>query len=126
MQPGTDTTESTAETPATPTPVTLTEKAAAMVKEAMRQEKLSGNGLRIGVMGGGCSGLQYLLDFAEKPTEEDFVSEQFGVKVFVDPFSATHLDGTIIDYVDDLNGSGFKFNNPNTVRTCGCGSSFAT
>ena len=126
MQPGTDTSKSAGEVPETPMPVTLTEKAAAMVKEAMKQESLTGHGLRVGVMGGGCSGLQYLLDFAEKPGEEDFVSDQFGIKVFVDPFSASRLDGTTIDYVDDLNGSGFKFNNPNTVRTCGCGSSFAT
>ena len=126
MQTGTETSPLTAVTPETPMPVTLTEKAATMVKEAMKQENLSGHGLRVGVMGGGCSGLQYLLDFAEKATDEDFVSEQFGVKVFVDPFSASHLDGTVIDYLEDLNGSGFKFNNPNTVRTCGCGSSFAT
>lgn len=126
MLPGTQGPTAPAATPETPMPVTLTEKAAAMAKEAMKQENLSGHGLRVGVMGGGCSGLQYLLDFAEKPTDEDFVSEQFGLKVFVDPFSASHLDGTVIDYLEDLNGSGFKFNNPNTIRTCGCGSSFAT
>lgn len=114
------------ETATMPTPVTLTEKAAAMVQEAMKQENLSGHGLRVGVMGGGCSGLQYLLDFAEKANDDDFVSTQHGVQIFVDPFSAGHLEGTTVDYVDDLNGSGFKFNNPNAVRACGCGNSFAS
>lgn len=109
-----------------PTPVVLTEKAAEMVKKAKEQEGLLTHGLRIGVIGGGCSGLQYLLDFAEQPSEEDFVSEQHGVTVFVDPFSASHLVGTEIDYIDGLQGSGFKFNNPNVQRSCGCGSSFST
>jgi len=126
MESSTEISGSTAKMPETPMPVTLTEKAATKVKEAMKQESFVGHGLRVGVMGGGCSGLQYLLDFAEKPTDDDFVSEQHGVKVYVDPFSAAHLDGTVIDYIDSLHGSGFKFNNPNTVRTCGCGSSFAT
>ncbi|MBI5508063.1 MAG: iron-sulfur cluster assembly accessory protein [Deltaproteobacteria bacterium] len=126
MQTGPQASGAEAVVPETPTPVTLTDKAAMMVKEAMKQENLTGHGLRVGVMGGGCSGLQYLLDFAKESTEDDFVSEQHGVKVFVDPFSAAHLEGTVIDYIDDLNGSGFKFNNPNIVRACGCGSSFAT
>ncbi len=113
-------------TPEAPTPVTLTEKAAEMVKKAREQEGMPQHGLRIGVIGGGCSGLQYLLDFAEAPGDEDFVSVQHGVSVFVDSFSAGHLHGTIIDYVDGLHGSGFKFNNPNVQRSCGCGSSFQT
>lgn len=114
----------TRDLPEIPAPVTLTDKAVEMVKEAMAQEKLEGHALRIGVTGGGCSGLQYLLDFSDKPTEDDFVLEQGGVKVFIDPFSAAHLDGTVIDYVDGLHGSGFKFDNPQIVRSCGCGSSF--
>lgn len=115
------------ETPAqTPAPVRLTEKAAEQVKAAMKEEQLVDHGLRIGVMGGGCSGLQYLLDFAPKPERDDLVDEQHGIQMFVDPFSAGHLDGTVIDYVDDLNGTGFKFNNPKIVRSCGCGSSFTT
>ena len=112
--------------PLAPTPVSLTEKAAEMVRDAMEQEGLAGHGLRVGVIGGGCSGLQYLLDFSEKPVELDFVGEQHGIKVFVDPFSAAHLQGTVINYVDGLHGSGFKFENPNIVRSCGCGQSFAT
>jgi iron-sulfur cluster insertion protein len=110
----------------TPSPVSLTEKAAEMVKKAMTDEGLEGHGLRIGVIGGGCSGLQYLLDFAKTASDEDFVSQHHGIQVFVDPFSAGHLAGTVIDYVDGLHGSGFKFQNPNVQRSCGCGSSFNT
>lgn len=111
----------------TPTfPITLTEKACAMVQQAMAEEEGSVDGLRIGVIGGGCSGLQYLLDFTPGVTEDDWVDEQNGVKVLIDPFSAGHLSGTTIDYVDGLTGTGFKFENPNVVRACGCGSSFQT
>lgn len=113
-------------TPLLPMPVQITEKAAEMVKSAMAQEELVDHGLRIGVTGGGCSGLQYLLDFAETSREIDFAQLQHGIEVFIDPFSAAHLNGTIIDYVDSLTGSGFKFENPNIVRSCGCGSSFQT
>jgi iron-sulfur cluster assembly protein len=121
-----DATRSPEDVPETPAPVRLTEKAAEMVKAAMAEESLSGHALRVGVMGGGCSGLQYLLDFTAAPEEDDFVDEQLGVRIFVDPFSAGHLDGTVIDYVDDLGGTGFKFDNPKIVRSCGCGSSFTT
>ena len=107
-------------------PVKITEKAADMVREAMAQEELIEHGLRVGVTGGGCSGLQYLLDFSKLPAEVDFAEMQHGIQVFIDPFSAAHLKGTVIDYVDSLNGSGFKFENPNIVRSCGCGSSFQT
>jgi len=110
--------------PMTPMPVLITEKAAEMVKKAMAQEDASHQALRVGVIGGGCSGLQYLLDFTENPSEADFVDEQHGVKIFVDPFSGAHLMGTTVDYVDNLQGAGFKFENPNIQRSCGCGSSF--
>lgn len=122
--PTTQDTQMTDPMPAPPAPVELTEKAAEMVRVAMREEKLDGVGLRVAVMGGGCSGLQYLLDFDKAPKDDDLVAEFFGVQVYVDPFSAGHLAGTVIDYVDELNGSGFKFENPNVQRTCGCGSSF--
>ncbi len=112
--------------PAAPSPVQLTEKAAEMVLVAMREEKLEDVGLRVAVMGGGCSGLQYMLDFDKTPKDDDLVGEFFGVAVYVDPYSAGHLAGTVIDYVDSLNGSGFKFENPNIQRSCGCGSSFQT
>ena len=107
-------------------PVVLTDKALEMVRSAMEQEGLDGHGLRVGVIGGGCSGLQYLLDFSKEPMDDDVVSEQGGVTIFVDPFSAGHLKGTTIDYVDGLQGSGFKFENPNIQRSCGCGMSFTT
>lgn len=105
--------------------ILLTEKAAEMVKQAMAQEGLAGHGLRVGVIGGGCSGLQYMLDFSKEPVEDDFVFEQHGVTVYLDPFSAAHLNGTTINYVDSLQGAGFKFDNPNVQRSCGCGSSFS-
>jgi len=111
---------------APPPPISLTAKAAEMVRKAAEQEGLAGHALRVGVTGGGCSGLQYLLDFVKEPSAEDFVSTHHGVSVFVDPFSAGHLAGTVIDYVDGLQGSGFKFENPNIVKSCGCGSSFQT
>ncbi|MEZ4270324.1 MAG: iron-sulfur cluster assembly accessory protein [Myxococcota bacterium] len=116
--------EQSNEIPLMPSPVRLTDKAVDMVKQAMEQEGLEGHGLRVGVIGGGCSGLQYLLDFSKAPLEDDFVSEALGVSIYVDPYSAAHLAGTEIDYTDGLNGSGFKFNNPRIVRSCGCGSSF--
>ena len=108
------------------TPVTITEYAAEMVLKTMKEDKLENHGLRIGVTGGGCSGLQYLLDFSENSSELDFESNQYGVNIYIDPFSAAHLVGTSIDYQDSLKGVGFKFNNPNIIRSCGCGSSFQT
>ena len=105
-------------------PLSLTPKAAEMVKKAAEQEGLATFALRVGVIGGGCSGLQYQMDFVTEPSAEDFVSEHYGVALAIDPFSAGHLAGTVIDYAEGLQGSGFKFNNPNVVKTCGCGSSF--
>ncbi len=109
--------------PEPPDPISLTAKAAEAVKESMVEENLEGHALRIGVTGGGCAGLQYLLDFAQEPTEDDFVLEQHGVTIYIDPFSAAHLAGTKIDFVDGLQGSGFKFENPKIQRSCGCGMS---
>lgn len=106
--------------------LTLTGKAAEMVKVAMERDGVRGFGLRVGVLGGGCSGLQYNLSFEEKPGVEDVVFEQGGVTVFVDPASQPHLQGMTLDYITGLHGAGFKFLNPNATRTCGCGSSFAT
>lgn len=112
--------------PEAPFPIVLTEQAQKMVRDAMAQDPEAGDVLRIGVTGGGCSGLQYMLDFAPPATDFDFANEQGGVKVCIDPFSAAHLAGTTIDYVDGLSGTGFRFENPNVVRACGCGSSFQT
>jgi iron-sulfur cluster assembly accessory protein len=106
--------------------VRLTEKAAEMVKAAMAKEKVNGFGLRVGVVGGGCSGFQYQLAFEETPGADDAVFEQHGVRIFVDAVSREHLGGVTVDYVTGLHGAGFKFLNPNASRTCGCGSSFAT
>ncbi len=106
--------------------VTLTDKAAEMVKVAMAKEKVSGFGLRVGVVGGGCSGFQYQMAFEEAPGSDDMILEQHGVRIFIDAISQEHLAGVTVDYVTGLHGAGFKFLNPNAARTCGCGSSFAT
>jgi iron-sulfur cluster assembly protein len=106
-------------------PVLLTPKAVQMVKTTLEQEGLDPkSGLRIAVRGGGCSGFEYALDFDLEARPEDFQANYDGLKVFVDPVSARYLDGTEIDYVFGPMGSGFKFNNPNAVGSCGCGSSF--
>jgi iron-sulfur cluster assembly accessory protein len=105
-------------------PVVLTPKAAEMVKDAMQQEGLTGHGIRVGVMGGGCAGFQYSMDFEKDAKPGDLTFEQDGVKLFVDPMSSMYLQGVTIDYVVGLQGAGFKFNNPNARTTCGCGSSF--
>ena len=108
------------------TPVALTEKAIGMVKQAIAEEGLDAtHGLRVAVQGGGCSGLQYTLDFSNDVRPGDAVYDFSGLKVFIDMASAQFLKGTTIDYVSGLTGSGFKFNNPNAKRTCGCGSSFS-
>jgi iron-sulfur cluster assembly accessory protein len=95
------------------------------VKEAIEQENLQGHGIRIGVVGGGCSGFQYSMDFESAAKDGDVVLEQSGVKLFVDPMSSMYLQGVTIDYVQGLQGAGFKFTNPNAKNTCGCGSSFS-
>lgn len=106
-------------------PILLTPKAIEMVKEAMDAEKLEGHGLRVYVQGGGCAGFQYGLDFDNAPRPGDFEMSLDGLTVFVDPISAMHLEGTVIDYVMGISGAGFKFNNPTAKTTCGCGSSFS-
>ncbi len=105
--------------------VVLTDKAAEMVKATMLKEGVQGYGLRVGVVGGGCSGFQYHLAFEEKPGDGDAIYEQHGVTIFVDAASQPHLNGVTLDYVTGLHGAGFKFLNPSASRTCGCGSSFA-
>jgi iron-sulfur cluster assembly accessory protein len=76
-------------------------------------------------VGGGCSGFQYSMDFENEPKEGDVVYEQDGLKYFVDPMSSMYLQGVTVDYIQGLQGAGFKFNNPNARNTCGCGSSFS-
>jgi iron-sulfur cluster assembly accessory protein len=115
----------TADDAAADSPITLTPKAVEMVKEAIQKEGLAGWGIRIGVVGGGCSGFQYSMDFEKEPKDGDIDLEQDGVRVFVDPMSSMYLQGVTVDYVIGLQGAGFKFNNPNARTTCGCGSSFS-
>ena len=122
----TTTTPSTG-TPSTGTkfPVSLTPSAVAKVKEIMAQQSPVPAGLRIGVVGGGCSGFSYSMSFENSAGMMDKTFEIDGVKVFVDATSAMYLNGCNVDYVETLEGAGFKFNNPNVKSTCGCGSSFS-
>jgi iron-sulfur cluster assembly accessory protein len=106
-------------------PISLTPKAVEMVKDAMQREGLSGYGIRVGVMGGGCAGFQYSMDFEQAAKDGDVTFEQDGVKLYVDPMSSMYLQGVTVDYVVGLQGAGFKFNNPHAKSTCGCGSSFS-
>lgn len=107
-------------------PITLTDKAVEMVRAALAEtEGEDGDFLRVGVKGGGCAGFQYSLNFTDEVDDDDIASVIGGVKVVTDTFSANYLKGTELDYVETLQGSGFKFVNPNAKRTCGCGSSFA-
>lgn len=121
-----ETTQTTESSPTTQTPlVTLTEAAVAEVKRLMDVQDLTEGGLRLGVKGGGCSGLSYTINFDEKIGEFDTVCEQDGVKVIVDVKSAIYLEGMQLDYQKDLVSGGFKFLNPNASKTCGCGESFS-
>ncbi len=105
--------------------ISLTEAAAQEVKRLIDKEQKSNLGLRIGVKGGGCSGLSYVLALDEAtPKQYDTVFEQDGVKVLIDAKSHLYLDGTTIDYKTNLMGGGFEFSNPNAKKSCGCGSSF--
>jgi len=103
--------------------LTMTETAVQKVKSIL-SERGEEAGLRISVVGGGCSGFQYQMSLDKEPTAEDQVLEMNGLKIFVDNRSLLYLNGTRVDYVDGLTGSGFKFENPNTKGSCGCGESF--
>ena len=107
------------------TPLTLTPTAVAKVKEIMAQQNPVPAGLRVGVVGGGCSGFSYSMSFETGPGMMDKTFEIDGLKVFVDATSMMYLNGAIVDYVETLEGAGFKFENPNVKSTCGCGSSFS-
>ena len=105
--------------------VILTEKAAAEVKRVMEAQKFTDHILRVGVTGGGCSGFQYSLGFSKEYDEKvDARYEYYGVPVVVDKKSDLYLDGTTLDFYDGIEARGFKFDNPNAVKSCGCGSSF--
>jgi iron-sulfur cluster insertion protein len=106
--------------------VSLTPPAVEMAKRIRAKEGLSdAHALRVAVVGGGCSGFSYQLDFDDQPQEGDTVLDYDGIRVRVDPTSAEYLRGVQIDYVSSLSGGGFKFVNPNAKQTCGCGSSFS-
>jgi iron-sulfur cluster assembly accessory protein len=107
-------------------PLTFTERALDMIRSALEEtDAEDGEYLRVGVKGGGCSGFQYSLNFTDEVDDEDQLVVVGGVKIVTDAFSASYLKGTELDYVETLQGAGFKFNNPNAKRTCGCGSSFS-
>lgn len=107
--------------------INLTENAAQQALRIMSENAINTSkaGVKVAVKAGGCSGLNYILDIVESPEENDRVFLQNGVRVFVDPKSYLYLSGTEVDYESSLTGGGFKFQNPNAKRSCGCGTSFA-
>jgi iron-sulfur cluster assembly protein len=111
----------TAITPA----IQVTPKAVEKIKAAFAREGVSGGGLRLGVLGGGCSGLSYQFKYDAKPRANDNVFEFDGVQVFVDPKSMVFLEGMTLDYKESLMYSGFAFENPHAKKSCGCGTSFS-
>ena len=120
------TTTASPATPETKTlPINLTDNAITKVKEIMAQQDPVPAGLRVGVVGGGCSGFSYNMSFENAPGMMDKVFTFDGLKVFVDATSAMYLNGCVVDYVETLEAAGFKFENPNVKSTCGCGSSFS-
>ena len=105
--------------------IVITPVAAAKVKELMSEEPDAGDlVLRVAIQGGGCSGFQYGLGFDRGSVEGDLESEQHGIRLVVDPFSAPYLQGATVDFVHSIQESGFKIENPNAVASCGCGHSF--
>jgi iron-sulfur cluster assembly accessory protein len=107
--------------------VTVTPVAAVEVKRFMEAEKVSPDvgGLRVSVQPGGCSGFKYGLLIEDQAAEDDYIVQQEGFRMFVDPFSAQYINEVVIDYVSSMQGSGFTFKNPNATGGCGCGSSFS-
>ena len=106
-------------------PIILSEKAQAMALRATKAEDSASPFLRVSIKGGGCAGLKYNLDIDDKPSKFDVVCKLGDLTVAVDRFSLHYLANTTIDYQETLEGAGFKFDNPNARKTCGCGSSFA-
>jgi iron-sulfur cluster assembly protein len=123
----TETACSTVQTPPAvqPSGVQLTSNAIDKVKEILTQQTPQPAGLRISVVGGGCSGFSYQMNFDDGAKMMDQTYDFGGLKVFVDAASMLYLDGCNVDYIETLEGAGFKFNNPNVKSTCGCGSSFS-
>lgn len=107
--------------------ITLTDRAAAELKDLIQSQGKDHAALRVWVAGGGCSGLQYGMALDDnEPEAGDQVFEQAGVKIFIDELSLGYMEGASVDYVDDTLGGGFKIENPNATSSCGCGSSFKT
>lgn len=107
--------------------ITLTDRAAAELKDLIVSQEKPGAALRVWVAGGGCSGLSYgmALDDGE-PEEGDQIFDTDGLKIYVDGLSLQYMTGSTVDYVEDMMGGGFKIENPNATSSCGCGSSFGT
>lgn len=106
--------------------ITLSESAVKQIKRIKEDEnRPDAGGLRVAVVGGGCSGLSYKLEFQNEPQANDKIYEQDGIKVFIDPKSFLYVKGLTLDYQGGLNGTGFSFKNPNATKSCGCGTSFA-
>lgn len=114
----------TTTTPTKTAPINMTPNAITKVKEIMSQQNPAPAGLRVGVVGGGCSGFSYSMSFENAAGLMDKSYDFDGLKVYVDATSLMYLNGAQIDYVETLEGAGFKFENPNVKSTCGCGSSF--
>ncbi len=108
------------------TGVVLSERAAEEISSLLERQGKSSAALRVFVSGGGCSGLNYGMAIDDEVEEDDFTFTCNGVKVVVDPHSMPYIKGASVDYVEDVMGGGFKIDNPNAVRSCGCGSSFST
>ncbi|TMB66886.1 MAG: iron-sulfur cluster assembly accessory protein [Chloroflexi bacterium] len=106
--------------------LSMTDKAAVKARELFEQKGVTEGGLRVFVVGGGCSGYQYGMALAREFDDEDLVIDHSGIKLVVDPDSAPLLEGAEIDYVDDLMKAGFTIYNPNAVKSCACGTSFQT
>jgi len=104
----------------------LTEKAELRLRAFLQgaADKSPDRGVRVGVTDGGCSGYQYVIDIINAPNAEDLTVQQGRLKVYIDPQSAPLLEGVVVDYVEGIMESGFKFSNPNATETCGCGTSF--
>ena len=105
--------------------IKVMEKASRKLRSLLEQQGRQNGALRLAVIGGGCSGLQYKMDLVDGPTDRDILIESAGVRVVVDPKSALFVSGSVLDYSDDLQKGGFQVTNPNAVAHCSCGQSFA-
>ena len=108
-----------------PLTISISDKAAKKAREFAQKDDVEEFGLRVGVKGGGCSGLTYTLAIDAESGPEDKVIDDNGIKLFIDKKSYVFLAGTVLEYSDGLNGKGFEFHNPNAKTTCGCGTSFS-